>query len=428
MKLRAWRSAALLSALFAALLGAATRPRYGGTLRIQLAEAPAALDPADPAAGRIQNLVFETLVRLDDHGQPRAHLASGWQHDDGFKRWRIFIRAGIAFHDGTPLTAPSVAEALTGHVQGAAVSVVQQSVVVRSETPRPGLLLELADPRTAILRRNPEGVLAGTGPFQLKQWDAQNRTLIANEDYWGSRPYLDGITFTNVNPDVMEVPVGAPRRPLAERFRLWASAPNELLVIRANDVAPVVGQALSLSIDRAAIATVIAQRRGEPAGALLPQWLTGHAFLFNAAPDLNQARQLLSTVRLMPLTLSYPAPDTLARAVAERIAVNARDAGISVQVSSRAANPHLRLIRVRINSLDGGEAIEKTAGVLGLELPSDAAASLYDRERALLQDSRAIPLLHVPDVFALHPRVRAWEDAHGSRDGRLHLEDVWIEP
>src|SRR5688572_13133554 len=105
MKLRAWRSAALLSAIFATFAGAATRPRYGGVLRAQLAEAPASVDPADPAAARIVNLVFETLVRLDERGEPRAHLASGWQRDEGFRRWRLFLRPGVVFHDGTPLTA-----------------------------------------------------------------------------------------------------------------------------------------------------------------------------------------------------------------------------------------------------------------------------------------------------------------------------------
>ena len=121
----------------------------------------------------------------------------------------------------------------------------------------------------------------------------------------------------------------------------------------------------------------------------------------------------------MPLMLSYSSADPLAKAIAERVAVNARDAGISIQVSPLAPNPHLRLARVRIESL------AHLAEEFGL---GSADGSLYERERAMLEDGRVIPLLHIPDVFGIHPRVRGWEDAHAGRDGRLHLEDVWIEP
>jgi hypothetical protein len=40
-----------------------------------------------------------------------------------------------------------------------------------------------------------------------------------------------------------------------------------------------VGEASALSIDRSTIQSVLFQKQGEPAGALLPQWLTGYGFL-----------------------------------------------------------------------------------------------------------------------------------------------------
>jgi hypothetical protein len=121
----------------------------------------------------------------------------------------------------------------------------------------------------------------------------------------------------------------------------------------------------------------------------------------------------------MPVTLSYSSADPLAKAIAERIAVNARDAGISIHISPLAPNPHLRLARVRIESL------AQLAAEFGLE-PHEG--SLYERERGMLEGDLVIPLLHVPEVFAIHPRIRGWEEAHENRDGLLHLENVWIEP
>ena len=51
-------------------------------------------------------------------------------------------------------------------------------------------------------------------------------------------------------------------------------------------------QALSLAIDRAAIVNVLLQRQGEPAGSLLPQWLSGYAFLFPAEVNVVDAKKI----------------------------------------------------------------------------------------------------------------------------------------
>ena len=51
-------------------------------------------------------------------------------------------------------------------------------------------------------------------------------------------------------------------------------------------------EALALAVDRSAIHSVLLQRQGEVSGALLPQWLSGYAFLFPATADLGRARQL----------------------------------------------------------------------------------------------------------------------------------------
>jgi hypothetical protein len=405
MKLRAWRLLALSSALFATLICAATRPRYGGTLRLQIPEPMPSLS----------HLVFETLVRLDERGDPKLHLASGWQHDADFRRWQIYLRAGVSFHDGIPLNGADAQSSLAKALPNATVTAEEHLLVIQSEAPRPNLLRELAAPRTAIVRSTEDGVLIGTGPFQLK-----DSTLLANEAHWQGRPFLDSITIsTSGAADVMQLPVGATQRMVPERFAIWTSAPRELFVIQSLDAPPVIRQALSASIDRAAIANVLTLGRGLPTGALLPQWMSGYAFLFTSPADLQHARQLLVGVRLMPLTLSYSSADPLAKSIVGRIAVNARDAGLSIQISPLAPNPNLRLARIRIESL------ARIAEEFGLVAPS---GSLYERERAMLEGDRVMPLLHVPDVFAIHARVRGWETAHENRDGLLHLDNIWIEP
>src|SRR5207249_5365155 len=101
--------------LVAAPMLAASRPRYGGTLRIAVREAPQTPDPAALSAARLASLsglVFETLIGLDDRGRPQPLLATSWQSEPGSQRWRFILRGGVSFHDGTPLDVNIVASSL----------------------------------------------------------------------------------------------------------------------------------------------------------------------------------------------------------------------------------------------------------------------------------------------------------------------------
>ena len=78
---------------------ASTRPKYGGTLRVQMSERVATIDPRQwpldsaqaAAAERVDSLVFDRLVRLDDHGAPQPALAISWQHDAAVKALAISL-------------------------------------------------------------------------------------------------------------------------------------------------------------------------------------------------------------------------------------------------------------------------------------------------------------------------------------------------
>src|SRR5712691_11298959 len=67
---------------------AASRPHYGGTLRLAVKEAPQTLDPAASVVpSGLSRLVFEALVVLDGSGRPQPLLATSWQSDLGSQRW-----------------------------------------------------------------------------------------------------------------------------------------------------------------------------------------------------------------------------------------------------------------------------------------------------------------------------------------------------
>src|SRR5438552_18027018 len=91
-----------LSSLAASIAPAATRPRYGGTLTVQLSNALS----SEP--DWMAHLVRETLVRLTDAGEPAPELAASWQRESDGQGWRFTLRPRVLFHDRKPLNAAAV--------------------------------------------------------------------------------------------------------------------------------------------------------------------------------------------------------------------------------------------------------------------------------------------------------------------------------
>ena len=69
-------------------------------------------------------------------------------------------------------------------------------------------------------------------------------------------------------------------------------------------------------------------------------------FFFPPPVDLQRARQARERFAQAPAwTLGYDASDPLARVIAERIALNARDAGLTLQTTA-TATADMRLVRM----------------------------------------------------------------------------------
>jgi hypothetical protein len=120
-----------------------------------------------------------------------------------------------------------------------------------------------------------------------------------------------------------------------------------------------------------------------------------------------------------------------ARSLAERIAVNARDAGLAVQVSAQNPRAEVRLVEVRLASLDAAEALGGLATALGLEAPpepgpSTSPAVLYESERKLLESFRVVPLFHLPALYGAAARVHIHGPAPITKLGDWHFENVWL--
>ena len=127
---------------------------------------------------------------------------------------------------------------------------------------------------------------------------------------------------------------------------------------------------------------MLLQNYGDVARKRFPQWLSGYTFLFPAPMNLDQARQLTGEIgATLALKLGYDPGDTLARETAERVAVNAREVGITLAVvpvaagRSRESDPRvdLQVQRVRIDGPRLDVAAREAAASLGLPISGGRA-------------------------------------------------------
>ena len=184
--------------------------------------------------------------------------------------------------------------------------------------------------------------------------------------------------------------------------------------------------ALSLSIDRQTINSVLLRGSAEDTRTLLPEWMSGYSFLFPSARNLERARQLTTESKQVGAwTLTFDSADPVLRLIADRIVLNAKDAGLTVQLLNGSA-ADLRLVRMLPASPDPYVALRDLLTRLGLTPPSFeniSPVALYNSEKAALESQEVIPLFHLRSTVALSPVVRGWQRRSA---GTWDLEKVWL--
>jgi MarR-like DNA-binding transcriptional regulator SgrR of sgrS sRNA len=507
-----WTPLVMLLCVFAASTAAGSeRQRYGGTLRVELTGSAVSLDPrewkmgsAEAAInGKMAALIFDHLVTLDNYGRFQPQLATEWSHDAAFKRWQFTLRANVKFSDGTSLTSADVVASLQPLLlNGQQISAAGNSVVIQSALGAPDLLEELASGRHFVYRAQADGTLIGTGPFFLTETGSvgpgqassasisgssapgatsgpaslgatrTNRLRFrANEEAWSGRPFVDAIEVTFGNPplrqlfdlqlgkaDVVELSPELVRRAMQDNQRVWSSTPATLYGLRFDEAPSSssadakLREAISLSLDRLTMANVLLQKQAEPASALLPQWLSGYAFLFTMEMSIERAKEIRSTlpekIAMGTLRLHVDVPGDMAKLLGERVVVNARQAMLLVQVANRtvsrttatatnvSTNPandpsdDVHLFSWHYSSLSPRVELESMITALHLGDAKEASVTstdpeqVYAREKKLLDERRVLPLVALPEYVGLSPRVRDWMPA---RWGEWHLADVWLD-
>lgn len=324
--------AGLLAAALATSMFSAPSPAAADE-RVLTVVAPwefTSFDPSDTGYILTRMQVAETLIGVEPDGRLVGNLTQAWTTDADGLTWRFPIVAGRRHHDGTALTAETVAASLAKSFAGESLSSVPvasvtaegDAVVIRTRTPFRPLPAFLVDYAAIILAPSsyaPDGKvtrIVATGPFRLDKVDGKTTLELERASTEGLAPgaarrvrYLavaNGETRGNmaIAGDADLVFTIAPQA--AQRIAANGPGRMESLTIprirflhmnlglpQFADVR--VRRALSMAIDRGAIAIAILRHPGSASTQLLPPILADwhDPKLAPLANDAAAAKKLL---------------------------------------------------------------------------------------------------------------------------------------
>jgi peptide/nickel transport system substrate-binding protein len=281
--------------------------------------------------------IYETLTRLDNNMELQPWLATAWKSVDE-NTWEFDIRQGVTFHDGTPLTAESVAFSLESLLQEDSprfnpraqpllnveeIEVLDEyTLQITTNGPFAPLIYHLSDPLMAMVSPNAqEGEIpAGTGPFQfVEQKVAEYVTVERFNDYWDGVAKLEKVTF-HLMPDALVramaletgdidvavaiAAVDASRLKETEGVKVAAGEIHRTDFIKVNCQQeplsdPKVRRAISYAVDREGIISAALEGiAGTPAATIFPPTLPWANRDLEVAYDLDKARTLLEEAGL----------------------------------------------------------------------------------------------------------------------------------
>ncbi|WP_018296076.1 ABC transporter substrate-binding protein [Corynebacterium lubricantis] len=344
--LAAIAAASLLASCSAGSTASEVGRVQGAGLVVGTSGAPASLDFTTTGGAAIPQAlmsnVYETLVRIDENGEPAPHLAQDIAINDDRTSYTFHLREGVRFSNGEPFNAESVKFSIE-YVQNewtnglssqmdpvSSVDVLDEyTVQVNLEHPSNRWLWSMGTLTGAMM--TPAGVdtLAsdpiGTGPYTVKRFSVgESISYTAREDYWGTpanqdaaiRYFSDSVATVNAlragDVDVVWA-LQAPELldSLPEEYGVHVGSTNGEVVFSMNNNAapfddPAVRQAAAYAIDRDALNQVVWEGMAtNTGGAPVPPtdpWYTGRDYY----PFDPQRAEALLTGRTPEVTISVP--------------------------------------------------------------------------------------------------------------------------
>src|SRR5579863_1373890 len=320
----------------------------------------APLDPAlanDPNTELIVGMVYSGLVKFDAHLNVQPDQAS-WQISPDNTTYTFYLKPGIAFSDGTPVTAQTYVYTLTrallpevaspnaslfeGVIVGANAVLAGKTKVlagvkalnaltlqIRLTQPTPYFLQMLTNPLYFPVNQQiidlygqtdwPNHVVGtgvGTGPFMVEEWDhSVKMVLVPNPYYYGSRTRLTQVNMTfeqdpsiayqtyRAGQDDFVWNIAPADQPLAKGLSGFVRTSQlETDALFFNNKMPpfdnpVIRQAFAYATDKVSLAHTVLNDSAIPAPTIIPPGMLGYQGNYAGIPyDAAKAKELLQSV------------------------------------------------------------------------------------------------------------------------------------
>lgn len=331
---------------------------HAADLRVALSSSPTAMDPHFHNLGANLNVsqnIFDTLVRMDADSRLLPGLADSWKLIDD-QTWEFHLRPNVTFHSGTKLTTADVLFSLDRPAtlinSPAGFAIYTRAITAKSTIdastfrlttngPYPLLLSDLST--IYILSKAAASAVTtedfahgkgmdGTGPYRFASFLRDDRVeLLRYDAAWTGKPDWDRVTLRFIPNNASRLAAllsgdvdaieGVPTTDLAavkqnaklvfaqkisgRLVYLYVDSGRETTPqVTAKDGSKLpknpladerVRHAMSLAINRAAIADRIMSGLGYPTGNLVPETLFGYdPSLTIPAYDPDAAKKLLA--------------------------------------------------------------------------------------------------------------------------------------
>ena len=490
------------------------QPRAGGELVVAVRDL-GSLDPAK-ASGRGALLalaqVFDPLTAIDPStNEVVPAAATAWSVSDDKLRWTFTVSG--TYHNGAPVRARDFKFAFDrltrkaneseaafqleqvkgfreAHTLGTTTSLSgvratgAQTLVITLERSFAELPQALAHPALGPISMNEYGggtgglaaMPLGNGPFKVESAALREEAVLARNEAYTPTPFLDRIRlvvatgtdegwrlFNDEEVDVADVPTSsittARGRFGDEGFTpQWSTlsfGPNLKLSKYAK---PEVRRAMSLLIDRDAIASAIYGGTKDPATGILPRGIRGYVpdACSACARDVERARQIVDAAfRVKPKIVIDHLDDDASRRVSRSIGASLEEVGFQATLRAHSPDAYLKLLKsgghdfaqlgwiADVPSPDGFLAQQLRTGSPNNQTGfADATFDrLIDRARATLDEDqrlgvyraaedRALELMPLIPVVFFRNRAAIADRVHGLVLDGAGLFDgsvVWVE-
>lgn len=235
----------------------------------------------------LNQLVFESVVELDDEMKPQPLLADSWSNQG--KKWTFKLRQGVTFHNGAPLTASEVVGSYNRFMLTNELNPYYSRVQMIES-------MEIVDDYTLVVNSKASGYVTlyamtfpvvqgstlddrmarGTGPYWYTEYvPGAGVRLEANPLWWKKDPQIHSIAALNfadsgdalqalrtnqINMLCTQSSNAAVHRKLSDHTSMdYMTTIYEMLVPNLNDDSPMgdvrMRQAVMYAIDRANVAS-----------------------------------------------------------------------------------------------------------------------------------------------------------------------------